>query len=105
MKYEKHQICLCAIPVGKVSYPRPCVILDVAADGVLAILPISTKQYNVATKFRIDKDHPNFFATGLDDTSYVFDSPIRDAHPSEMIKILGALTGDLKSEFVKWIGE
>ena len=105
MIFEKHQICLCSVSVGKANYPRPCIILDIEPNGTLAILPISTKSYTRATMFKIDSSDSDFADTGLTETSYIFDSPVRDAAPFHMIKILGNLQGNLKARFIDWIGD
>lgn len=82
--------------LGAADYPRPCIIVDIAPDGTLAILPISTKKYANAATFLVDESQPDFKATGLTATSYIFDGPVRDTPPSQIIKIMGELTGTLE---------
>ena len=103
MAYSIYQIVLYRFPLKEVEYPRPCVIVQIAKDGTLAILPISTKTYGNDEKFAIHIDHPDFAATGLTDTSYVHGFPVLDIPPSWVLKTLGTLKGDMKKKFINWI--
>src|SRR4051812_40582958 len=96
MAFRLYQICLYNFPLEKVDYPRPCIIVDIAPDGTLAILPISTKQYNQTQLFKIDRDNPDFAKTGLSETSFVFGGPVLDVPPSKIIKPMGELIGNLR---------
>jgi len=104
MAFSIYQICLYKFPLEKADYPRPCIIVDIASNGILAVLPLSTKQYNQSQIFKIDREHADFTATGLTETSYVFGSPVLDIAPEKVIKTMGALTGELRSQFEVWIG-
>jgi hypothetical protein len=90
--------------VGVATYPRPCVVVQVTSTGVLALLAVSTKQYSSHQCFEINNHHSNFKATGLTETSFVFGSPVIEAQSTHIIKKLGVLEGELKTEFVEWIG-
>jgi len=104
MAFAPFQIVRYKFPLGNATYPRPCVIVQISPDGTLAILPVSTKAYGNEAKFTISKEDPEFKATGLDETSYVYGHPVLDIAPSMVIKTKGALTGDLKRRFIAWIG-
>lgn len=104
MSYAVHDVVLYRFPLKDVNYPRPCIIVDIAPDGALAILPISTKNYSGAEKFRVASDSPDFAGTGLTETSYIFGSPVLDIPSAWIIKRLGCLTGQLKKDFTDWIG-
>jgi hypothetical protein len=104
MTYAIHDVVLYRFPLKNVNYPRPCIIVDIAPNGTLAILPISTKDYAGAEKFRVSKDMADFAATGLTDNSLIFGSPVLDIPSSWVIKRLGSLSGQLKKDFTDWIG-
>jgi hypothetical protein len=103
MPYSTYDVCLYAVPVGEATYPRPCVIVQIVSDS-LALLAVSTKQYSNHQCFVIDKGHPDFGATGLTETSYVFGSPVIEARNDKIIRKLGTLDGGLKRDFIEWIG-
>ena len=65
MIFKKHQICICAVVLGKASYPRPCVIIDILPNGFLTILPITTKKYDSANTFLIGEIDSDFKAMYL----------------------------------------
>jgi len=101
-----YQVCIVAIRVGEVEYPRPCVAITVlSADGIAGALAISSKLdlYKPDQHFLINANHPDFPATGLSTTSYVIGSPVIDITPEEVEKVIGALTGELGCAFRRWI--
>jgi hypothetical protein len=99
MEYE---IFLYRIPLGKVDYPRPCVVISSTTD--FQLLNISTKPYEKFNCFTIRADHPDFPASGLTETSYVIGAPIINGDRKYIVKKLGILTGALAKEFFEWIG-
>ena len=104
MTFSLYQIVLYRFPLDKVQYPKPCVIVDITQNGILGILPISTKSYGNDSKFILAESDSEFVSTGLSETSYIFGNPVLDIHPSLVIKVLGNLTGHLRTEFIDWIG-
>ncbi len=94
-------ILLYRVPLGKVDYPRPCVVI---ASPDFQLLNISTKQYANFNYFVIPHHHPDFATTGLTETSYVLGAPIISGEQKYVIKKLGKLTGELAREFSDWIG-
>jgi hypothetical protein len=104
MPYSEYDIIRFNFPMEHAVYPRPCVVIGVKSDGVLTIVPISTKNYGIEDKFQIHADDPDFKATGLDDTSYVYGHPVLNIPPSTVLKRLGAISGKLKERFLKWNG-
>jgi hypothetical protein len=102
MAQKIHDVCICEVALGPVDYARPCVVIRVADDS-LTILPISSKLYESEHPFVIHDYHPNFSATGLSVTSYVYGAPVARIEPAKVKKVIGAITGDLEREFKKWI--
>ncbi|HLX61040.1 MAG TPA: hypothetical protein VKX17_07135 [Planctomycetota bacterium] len=86
------------------TYARPCVIIRIKQDGTLTIIPISSKDYGNVDKFRVDERDPDFAATGLTTTSYVYGHPVLNISPASVLKKLGAFVGELKRRFIAWNG-
>ncbi len=71
--------------LGFPDYPRPCVILRVEADGSAWVVVLSTKNcYPPGEAFCVDKNHPDFAATGLTTTCYSVE-PLR-LIPAELLE-------------------
>jgi len=104
MTYSEFDIIRYRFPMEHAAYPRPCVVIRVKTDGLLTIIPISTKDYGVEDKFRINSSDPEFKATGLEETSFVYGHPVLNIPPSVVLKRLGSITGTLKKRFVNWNG-
>ena len=95
-----YRICLYSLPLGHAFYPRPCVVID---EKAVLLLPISSKAYHEHNHFVINDQHPDFPATGLQVTSYVFGAPIVQGCGERIIKDLGLIEGELAERFREWI--
>jgi hypothetical protein len=65
------------------------------------MLAITTKQYAKFNSFHLPKDHPDFPATNLDDTSYVIGDTIARADPGVAVRSIGVIKDDLAKAFAK----
>lgn len=104
MPFAEYDIIRYNFPMERAVYARPCVVIRVKVDGTLTIIPISTKDYGIEDKFKIEFSDPDFKTTGLEDTSYVYGHPVINILPSQVIKKLGEFSGSMKQQFVKWNG-
>ena len=90
--------------VGYANYPRPCIVEKVNRDGTAWVYFHSTKDYSEpGQSFRIRSDHPDFAATGLEDTSYTV-HPAKLVPVSVLVLLRGVLKGMLAKEFEEWLG-
>ena len=98
------QVCLALVRLGEAYYPRPCIVLAVDVSGIAAVAVSSRMDlYRPAEHFLISDGRPDFFATGLERTSFAVGAPVARIRRERIQKILGALTADLAREFRKWI--
>jgi hypothetical protein len=101
---EPLQVCVAVVPLGAATYERPCVVVDVTAKTIgLAAISSKTDLYRRGEHFPIPDDHPDFRATGLVAASYVIGSPVFDAQPSQVVKVIGRLQGQLARDFTRWM--
>jgi mRNA-degrading endonuclease toxin of MazEF toxin-antitoxin module len=88
--------------------PRPCVIVDIPAEGVVVVAPLSAQVEDYyrgpPDHFLIRVDDPDFDATGLPKTSFADASEMRDMDATDLLKRKGCLRGDLARRFFEWIG-
>jgi mRNA-degrading endonuclease toxin of MazEF toxin-antitoxin module len=88
--------------------PRPCVIVDMPADGVVAVVSLSSRVEDYyrgpPDHFRICREDADFKATGLPYTSFADASEMRDMDVADLLKRKGCLRGDLARRFFEWIG-
>ena len=90
--------------LGYADYPRPCIVTHVPAQGLISVLPLSTKHYGPpGESFRVDATHPDFPATGLSATSFTA-GPIRYLPLGDIGPRKGRLQGDLARAFLEWLG-
>lgn len=80
------------------DYRRPFLLVRPTAGGGWLCFPISTKDYGGAP-FEVNKNDPDFPATGLSDTSYVYDYRFEEVTADEFARRYGELTGDLLARF------
>ena len=82
---------------------RPWLLIRPTAVGWLAFA-ISTKDYD-SNPFEIRRDDPDFPATGLTDTSYVYEAETFTELRTELLqKRLGRIEGNLLKAFLKYSG-
>ena len=96
----RYRICLYSLPLGPAFYPRPCVVID---EKAVLLLPISSKLYHEHNHFLINDQHPDFGATGLQVSSYVFGAPIIEGRRERIIKDIGFIEGELAERFEDWV--
>ena len=77
---------------------RPFLLVRPLAAGAWSCFPISTKDYG-GGPFEVNKADPDFPATGLSDTSYIYDFRFEDVTANEFGKRYGQLQGDLLARF------
>jgi hypothetical protein len=103
-----HDVWLVAAPLGESRDPRPCVVVDVLADGTveLAVCSSQRDKYDPNRRriyFAIRDDDPDFPDTGLDRSSYVIGSTLPKVRRALLKRRIGRLTGDLAERFADWI--
>ncbi len=106
MRVRPLDVVLAAVRWGEADYPRFCIVLDVR-PGQVVLTPCSTRfyDYRPGQDFRIDKEDPDFPATGLKDSSCVRDSNEAPwVKPEAIRKRYGCLQGDLADRFRNWYG-
>ena len=93
------------LPFGKVSYPRPAVIVGIGPNefAVVAISSAFELYKGWPTHFRLEPSDPDFKATGLNRESFASSHPIRNIAIDKLIRKRGHLEGDLLARFKKWI--
>ena len=80
------------------EYSRPfLLVLPIPAGGWFCF-PISTKDYG-GGPFEVSKSDPDFPATGLSDTSYIYDFRFEEVTAGEFGKRYGELRGNLLTRF------
>jgi len=106
MKPEPLEIYTAKMRLRECQDLRPCVIIYVGAGRSVEVLPVSgqLQMKDDYLSFGIEKDHPDFFATGLTRTSYVVDGGMQMLQTDDLMKRLGHLEGDLARDFKKWFG-
>jgi mRNA-degrading endonuclease toxin of MazEF toxin-antitoxin module len=100
-------IYLALIRLEDCNDERPCVVLsESSGENRILIAPISAQMdlFSPLLHFKIEKDHPDFKATGLNRTSYVMGNKLREIDSSDFIARLGKLDGDMAKRFQDWIG-
>lgn len=96
-------ICLAAHAWRKFESLRPFLLIRPLPLGDWQCFAISTKDYN-GEPFEIDKDDADFPATGLRDTSYVYDFRFELVTATEFLGRWGRLERDLLARFRKESG-
>lgn len=91
-------IYLAEHPWRKSDYARPFLLIRPTDGGAWSCFPMSTKDYD-ESPFEVNKNDPDFSATGLSDTSYIHDYRYEDVKTEEILKRKGQLEGDLLSRF------
>jgi hypothetical protein len=82
---------------------RPWLLIRPTPVGWLAFA-ISTKDYD-SNPFEIRSDDPDFQATGLTDTSYVYEAEsFTELDSASLLKRLGRLDGELLKAFLNYSG-
>lgn len=104
MPIQRHDIYLIRWRLRESFDFRPCVVLQEPNDDNTAIILVSSSDLNrEGYDFKIDREHPNFPATGLRSTSYVVGDQIYGVPTERLSTFLGRLEGELAREFDAWI--
>jgi len=85
---------------------RPCVVVDVEADGtaVVVVLVSSARElYDPQRHFLIPENHPDFRATGLRRESYCWGDEMPRVSIARLGRKLGRLEGGLLRAFNAWL--
>jgi len=77
---------------------RPFLLVRPLPAGAWACFPISTKDYD-GNPFEVDQNDPDFSATGLSATSYIYDYRLEEVTADEFLERWGQLEGDLLARF------
>jgi hypothetical protein len=80
------------------EYRRPFLLVRPTPAGGWLCFALSTKDYGGAP-FEVNNDDPDFPATGLSDTSYIYDSRFEEVATDEFRKRYGELAGNLLARF------
>jgi hypothetical protein len=79
--------------------PRPWLLVREAPFNAWKCFAISSADYD-SQPFELDERDPDFPATGLDHTSYIYDAdPLHELPPEVFMKRLGCLSGELLKKF------
>jgi hypothetical protein len=82
---------------------RPWLLVRPTTVGWLSFA-ISTKDYD-SRPFEVSEDHPDFPATGLDETSYIYEAEsFTEIRSDCLLKRLGRLEADLLRSFLEYSG-
>jgi hypothetical protein len=82
---------------------RPWLIIDLRPSGLVGCLPISSHCYS-GSCFPLDRNDPDFRATGLNKSCYLHDDRIYDLSFNCFGKYRGELSGDLLARFRDYSG-
>ena len=84
---------------GRSTDPRPCIVLDPPIGDTVTIALISGEMdlYDRSMHFLIQKEHPDFPATGLKKTCYIAGDMIRDTKTANLLHKRGELEGGTRS--------
>lgn len=82
---------------------RPWLIIEVCNHGVCGCFPISGQDYN-PRHFELRIDDPDFAATGLAKTCYVYDEHIIEIRVDQFKRRRGQLEGNLLTRFRDYAG-
>ncbi len=90
---------------GHSTDPRPCIVLDPPVGDTVTVALISSEMdlYSPSMHFRMDKEHPDFAASGLNKTCYVAGDMIREIKIANLLRRRGRLEGELAAAFRRWI--
>ena len=91
--------------LGKVAYPRPCLIFAVSSTRKFSTHPISSAfdLYRGKTvHFRINRDDPDFITTGLTKDCYIIGDEVATLEIHDLIRKRGQLEGELLQRFKHW---
>lgn len=108
MNLQPKEIYLAKLKVGYSTYPRPCVITKLLTVDLVEVAAISSALdlYDPLTDLLIENSHPDFSATGLQKTSYIYGKQFYDIRTTVLSKKRrGLLKGDLAKAFDKWLGK
>jgi hypothetical protein len=94
------------IPFKLCNDPRPAVVVAGPLNGKVAVALISG-QFDLyrssAEHFKIDKEDPDFVATGLKKSCYVVGTEIIWVNVNRLIRKRGKVSGSLARRFDRWI--
>lgn len=82
---------------------RPWMIVELRSNGLVAAFPIAGQCYGHHC-FLIERNHPDFAATGLTKSCFVHDSHLFEIALSAIQKKRGALQGQLLRDFCDYAG-
>jgi len=102
-KFDVYQV---ELVLGYSTDARPCIIIDVAADGSVWVGPLSSAMdlyRGPPQDFLLPEECPGFAETGLTKTCYVIGDKFRQVPRDRLIRRRGRLTGDLAAGFQKWV--
>lgn len=108
MNLQAKEIYLAKLKVRYSAYPRPCVIIRLLPANRVEVAAVSSSfdLYSFVTDFLIEISHPDFPATGLQKTSYIYGQQFYDIAATVLSKkCRGVLKGDLAKAFDKWLGK
>ena len=88
-------------PFGKCSDRRPWLIVDRRENETYGCFPIASQHYD-DHHFSLNREHPNFAATGLSKSCFVLDERIFEIPAGCFQRHRGRLTGDLLADFCKY---
>lgn len=103
MNPAKFEVWLAQYPWKSSMDARPWVVVETTYPGVYGCFPISGQRYGEPC-FEIPRGHPEFAATGLTKTSYVYDGSIIELGASHFLKKKGRMSGSLLMEFLEYSG-
>ena len=100
---QPYDVYLAVYPWHGCGDPRPWLLVRPSPSGGYECFAISTKDYGDPC-FAVSADDPDFPATGLRSTSYVYDDHLQPIPALAFLKRWGAFSGDLLTRFKDYAG-
>ena len=101
-----YDVILAKVSVGESFKIRWCVVVEALPDGSVRVFPCSS-EFDLCRErmdFEIDRDLPEFAATGFTRSSYVIEGDMLLVPPERIGPHRGSLTGELGRRFARWAG-